>query len=58
MNREMLTVKGLKGDYTLYIDGERIGTWSVQPGPAADGSGPERPDRCAADRAGRGDQRG
>ena len=28
MNREMLTVKGLKGDYTLYIDGERIGTWS------------------------------
>lgn len=28
MNREMLTVKGLKGDYTLYIDGERIGTWA------------------------------
>lgn len=30
MNREMLTVKGLKGDYTLYIDGERIGTWSAK----------------------------
>ena len=24
----MLTVKGLNGDYTLYIDGERIGTWN------------------------------
>lgn len=30
MNREMLAVEGLaKGDYTLTIDGERIGTWSA-----------------------------
>lgn len=28
MNREMLRVQGLKGDHTLYIDGERIGTWN------------------------------
>jgi len=31
MNQERLTVKGLKGSYTLLIDGEEIGTW-----PAAD----------------------
>jgi lysophospholipase L1-like esterase len=29
MNREMLTVKGLKGSYKLLIDGEEIGTWSA-----------------------------
>jgi lysophospholipase L1-like esterase len=29
MNREMLTVKGLKGDYRLLIDEEEIGTWSA-----------------------------
>lgn len=30
MNREMLAVEGLReGDYTLLIDGERIGTWSA-----------------------------
>jgi lysophospholipase L1-like esterase len=28
MNKEMLTVKGLKGNYRLQIDGEEIGTWS------------------------------
>ncbi len=28
MNREMLTVKGLKGNYKLIIDGEEIGVWS------------------------------
>jgi len=28
MNRETLTVKGLRGDYKLMIDGEEIGTWS------------------------------
>lgn len=28
MNKEMLTVKGLKGNYCLQIDGENIGTWS------------------------------
>ena len=28
MNKEMLTVKGLKGNYSLLIDGEEIGTWS------------------------------
>ncbi|MEG2061173.1 MAG: SGNH/GDSL hydrolase family protein [Alistipes sp.] len=28
MNREMLSVKGLKGDYTLYIDDQKIGEWS------------------------------
>ncbi len=28
MNREMLTVKGLKGNYKLLIDGEEIGAWS------------------------------
>ncbi|MDR2911898.1 MAG: SGNH/GDSL hydrolase family protein [Alistipes sp.] len=28
MNREMLTVKGLRGNYELSIDGERIGVWS------------------------------
>lgn len=30
MNREMLCVTGLKGDYTLYIDGEGLGTWSAR----------------------------
>ena len=29
MNREMLTVTGLKGDYKLTIDGEEIGVWSA-----------------------------
>ncbi len=29
MNREMLTVTGLKGDYLLTIDGEEIGVWSA-----------------------------
>lgn len=29
MNKEMLTVKGLKGNYRLLIDGEEIGTWSA-----------------------------
>ena len=30
MNREMLAVEGLpKGDYALYIDGQRIGSWSA-----------------------------
>ena len=29
MNREMLTVKGLKGNYSVLIDGEKIGTWSA-----------------------------
>ncbi len=29
MNREMLTVTGLKGDYSVLIDGEEIGTWSA-----------------------------
>jgi len=29
MNKEMLTVKGLKGNYRLQIDGEEIGTWSA-----------------------------
>jgi len=29
MNKEMLTVKGLKGHYRLQIDGEEIGTWSA-----------------------------
>ncbi len=29
MNREMLTVKGLRGRYTLKIDDEEIGTWSA-----------------------------
>lgn len=28
MNREMLTVKGLKGNYKLIIDNEEIGIWS------------------------------
>lgn len=28
MNREILTVKGLKGDYKLFIDGEETGVWS------------------------------
>lgn len=28
MNREMLRVKGLKGNYALYIDDEKIGEWS------------------------------
>lgn len=30
MNREMLTVKGLKGDWTLFIDNEKIGTWNAK----------------------------
>ena len=30
MNREMLTVTGLKGDYALYIDGQLIGTWNAR----------------------------
>ncbi len=30
MNREMLCVKGLKGDYALYIDEEKIGEWSAR----------------------------
>lgn len=29
MNKEMLTVKGLKGNYKLLIDNEEIGTWSA-----------------------------
>lgn len=29
MNKEMLTVKGLKGNYKLFIDDEEIGTWSA-----------------------------
>lgn len=29
MNKELLTVKGLKGEYRLQIDGENIGTWSA-----------------------------
>lgn len=29
MNREMLTVKGLKGNYQLLIDGQEVGTWSA-----------------------------
>lgn len=29
MNKEMLTVKGLKGNYKLLIDDEEIGTWSA-----------------------------
>lgn len=28
MNREILSVKGLKGTYALYIDDEKIGQWS------------------------------
>lgn len=28
MNREVLTVKGLNGDYKLIVDDEEIGTWS------------------------------
>ncbi len=28
MNREMLCVKGLEGDYALWIDDEKIGEWS------------------------------
>ena len=30
MNRETLCVKGLKGDYALYIDEEKIGEWSAR----------------------------
>lgn len=30
MNKEMLTVKGLKGNFKLMIDGENIGTWSTK----------------------------
>lgn len=30
MNREMLTVKGLKGTYAVCIDGEQIGSWSAE----------------------------
>lgn len=30
MNREMLCITGLKGDHTLYIDGEPLGTWSAR----------------------------
>lgn len=29
MNREMLAIEGLEGDYTLSIDGEALGTWSA-----------------------------
>jgi lysophospholipase L1-like esterase len=29
MNREVLTVKGLKGNYRLFIDEEEIGTWAA-----------------------------
>lgn len=30
MNSEMLTVKGLKGNYELFIDGQQIGVWSAK----------------------------
>lgn len=30
MNREMLCVKGLKGNYSLYIDAQKIGTWNAR----------------------------
>src|SRR5690606_28637239 len=29
MNQELLTMRGIKGEYNLLIDGEEIGTWTA-----------------------------